>query len=59
MDAQSQRKSTLVTMVRVIARDGHCAVDGHLMLLTVLRYMERVWRELRRKREVKVFGEFG
>lgn len=29
------------------AGDGHRAVDGHLVLLRVLRYVERVRRELR------------
>lgn len=39
---QSQRDSTLVTVVEAVAGDGHCAVDGHLVLLTVLCYVERV-----------------
>lgn len=55
MDAESQRDSTLVTVVRGVAGDGHCAVDGHLVLLTVLCYVERVWRKLKRKKGA--FGE--
>lgn len=50
MDAQSQRDSTLVAVVGVVAGDGHRAVDGHLVLLTVLGYVERVWRKLKKKR---------
>lgn len=53
VDAQSQRDSTLVAVVGVVAGDGHRAVDGHLVLLTVLGYVERVWRKLKKKRVCK------
>ena len=36
-----------------VAGDGHRAVDGHLMLFTVLCDVERVWRKLKRKKKVK------
>lgn len=55
VDAESQRDSTLVTVVRGVAGDGHCAVDGHLVLLTVLCYVERVWRKLKRKKGAFAF----
>lgn len=54
LDAQNQRNSTLVTVVEAVAGDGHRAVDGHLMLLTILCYVQRVWRKLKRKKEAEV-----
>lgn len=57
VDTQSQRDSTLVTVVEAVAGDGHCTVDDHLVLLTVLCYVERVWRKL--KRGKRGCGEFG
>ncbi|KAG7235394.1 hypothetical protein INR49_002705 [Caranx melampygus] len=55
VNAASQRDSTLVAAVGGEAGDGHRAVDGHLMLLCVLCYVERVRRELRgRKRPVSI-----
>lgn len=59
MDVQRQRHSTLVTVVGAVAGDGHCAVDGQLMLFAILCYVERVWRKLKERGEKRAFGEFG
>ena len=52
-DAESQRDPTEVVVVGGVAGDGHCAVDGHLVLLAVLCYAEQVRRKLEREE-----GEF-
>lgn len=40
MNSECQRDSAPVAVVEAVAGDGHRAVNGHLVLLTVLRYVE-------------------
>lgn len=40
-------KSTLVPVVGMEAQDGDGAMDTHHVLLTVLCYVEDVWRKLK------------
>lgn len=51
VDTEGQRDPTLLALAEAIAGDGHCAVDGHLVLPAVLSDVERVWRKLRRRKE--------
>lgn len=53
VDTQSQRDSTLVAVVGAVTGDRYGAVDCHFMLLTVLRYVQQIWRKLKRNRKAR------